>query len=107
MTKKRIVIKQGEVIGFADEVSFEGLTLEIYDKKRVSKIVPTNFFLMLAFYALRLVCSDNSKLAGWTRVWRCSWKVVIDGEEFGPFQKRIDAINFEKDKIYEQGKLMR
>ncbi|EHY9845546.1 MULTISPECIES: hypothetical protein [Vibrio] len=105
MTKKRIVIKQGEVIGFADEVSFEGLTLESYDKKRVSRIVPTNYWLMLLFCALRAICTDESKLAKWTREWSCNWKVIIDDEQFGPFKDRSIAIDFEKEKIYGQGKL--
>lgn len=33
MSKKRIVIKNGEVCGFADEVSFKGLDVQGYSKK--------------------------------------------------------------------------
>ena len=104
MSKKRIVIKNGEVCGFADEVSFKGLDVQEYSKKRVSRIVPTNGFLMVAFYVIRGLCSDESKIAAWTRVWRCQWKVLIDGKSYGPFSSRADAIAFEKDEIYKQGK---
>ena len=104
MSKKRIVIKNGEVCGYADEVSFKGLDVQGYSKKRVSRIVPTNGFLMIAFYVIRGLCSDESKVAAWTRVWRCQWKVLIDGKSYGPFSSRSDAIAFEKDEIYKQGK---
>lgn len=104
MSKKRIVIKNGEVCGFADEVSFKGLDVQEYSKQRVSRIVPTSFPLMVAFYVIRGLCSDESKMAAWTRRWGCQWKVVIDGESFGPFDNRADAISFEKEKIYNQGK---
>lgn len=104
MSKKRIVIKNGVVCGFADEVSFKGLDVQEYNKKRVSCIVPTNGFLMVAFYVIRGLCSDESKVAAWTRVWRCQWKVLIDGKSYGPFSNRADAIVFEKDESYKQGK---
>lgn len=104
MSKKRIVIKNGEIFGFADEVSFKGLDVKACSKKRVSRIVPTNGLLMVAFYVIRGLCSDESKVAAWTRVWRCQWKVLIDGKSYGPFSSRSDAIAFEKDEIYKQGK---
>lgn len=103
--KRRIVIKDGVVCGFADEVSFDGLVLQEYSKKRVSRIVPTNPFMRVAFEQLRARCPDESAIAEWTRGWRCQWKVLIDDETFGPFDSRLDAILFEKDKIYQQGKL--
>lgn len=99
MSKKRIVIKNGEVCGFADEVSFKGLEVQEYSKTRVSRIVPTSGILMIAFYVIRGLCSDESKIAAWTRVWRCQWKVLIDGKSYGPFSSRADAISFEKDEI--------
>lgn len=107
MGKKRIVIKSGEVCGFADEVSFKGLDVQECSKQRVSRIVPTNVVLMVAFYIVRGLCSDDSKLAAWTRLWPCQWKVVIDRRSFGPFESRADAIAFEKEEIYSQGKFFR
>ncbi|HCG2921387.1 hypothetical protein ACV1DG_22960 [Aeromonas hydrophila] len=105
MSKKRIVIKGGEVCGFADEVSFLGLDVQAFSQQRVSRIVPTSFLLMAAFLVIRKMCPDKSKLAAWTRRWGCEWKVLIDGETYGPFQDRAEAIAFEKEKIYQQGKL--
>ncbi|HFZ8522914.1 hypothetical protein ACSZNZ_17845 [Aeromonas caviae] len=105
MSKKRIVIKGGEVCGFADEVSFLGLDVQAFSQQRVSRIVPTSFLLMAAFLVIRKMCPDKSKLAAWTRRWGCKWKVLIDGETYGPFQCRAAAIEFEKEKIYQQGKL--
>lgn len=105
MRKKRITIKNGEVLGFADEVSFKGLDVQQYSKKRVSRIVPTNGLLMIAFYIIRALWSNESKIAAWTRTWPCQWKVLIDGKDYGPFSSRIDAIAFEKEEIYKQGKL--
>ncbi|AKJ36878.1 hypothetical protein U876_23830 [Aeromonas hydrophila NJ-35] len=105
MSKKRIVIKGGEVCGFVDEVSFRGLDVQVFSQQRVSRIVPTSWLLMSAFLVIRKLCSDDSKLAAWTRRWGCEWKVLIDGKTYGPFQSRSAAILFEKDKIYQQGKL--
>ncbi|NVK74615.1 MAG: hypothetical protein HWE24_14145 [Oceanospirillaceae bacterium] len=31
-------------------------------------------------------------------------KALIDGKSYGPFSSRADAIAFEKDEIYKQGK---
>ena len=103
--KKRIVIKNGEVCGFADEVSFKGLDLQEYSKQRVSRIVPTSFLLMFSFYAIRWLCSDESRMAAWTRRWPCQWKVLIDRKSYGPFPCRDDAIAFEKEEIFKQGKM--
>lgn len=105
MSKRRITIKGGQVCGFADEVSFQGLEVVSYSKERVSRIVPTSLPLMLAFSTLRAIWPDDSKVAAWTRRWRCQWKVLIDGQAYGPFNSRPEAITFEKNKIHEQGKL--
>jgi len=107
MNKRRIVIKHGEVCGFADELSFDSknMTLTEYEKVRVSRIVPLNIALKMAFIALRLITPDNSKIAAWTRLWKCQWNVLIDDQKYGPFNKRVNAIAFEKEKIYQQGKL--
>ena len=105
MVAKRIIIKNGVVSGFADEVSFEGVQLLDYQKKRVSRIVPVSLTLRLAFYFIRTIFSDESFMAAWTRGWQCSWLVLIDKEKYGPFKSRGKAIQFEKQKIYAQGKL--
>lgn len=105
MTKKRIVIRGAEVTGFSDEVSFTGLTLSAFSKKRVSHIVPANPFLRLVFKALRKCTSDTSFIAAWSRRWPCQWLVFVDNKSYGPFSNRLHAISFEKDLVYSQGKL--
>lgn len=103
--KKRIVIKNGEICGFADEVNFSGLNVKSLIKQRVSRIVPKNPFLKIAFYVIRFLAADTSRIAAWTRKWPCQWLVLIDLNTYGPFSNRQDAITFEKDIIYTQGKL--
>lgn len=103
--KRRIVIRDGTVTGFADEVNFVGLTVMGFDRKRVSRVLPTGRFQRVCFLVLRAVVSDESKAAEWTRVWRCQWNVQIDNESHGPFDSRSAAILFEKEFIYRQGKL--
>ena len=44
-------------------------------RRRVSYLEPTNLFLRLAFRALRFVGGDDSRLAAWTRTWRCQFVV--------------------------------
>jgi hypothetical protein len=105
MSKRRITIRAGEVCGFADEVSFEGLKVSEFKKKRVSTVLPLPVLKRAYFCFLRALVNDNSALAGWTRTWKCKWVVCIDGSKYGPFTDRAEAIRFEKDKIYEQGKL--
>lgn len=102
---KRIVINGGVVSGFADEVSFDGLEVEQFEKKRVSHVVPENNILRALFVSIRAVVTDESMAASWTRTWGCNWIVLIDGEKYGPFKGRDEAISFEKEKIYQQGKL--
>ena len=44
---------------------------------RASYILPDNALLRLAFRALRFTCRDGSKLAQWSRGWRCVWQVRL------------------------------
>lgn len=103
--KRRIVIRNGTVTGFADKVDFAGLTVTGLDKKRVSRVIPTGWFQRACFLLLRALDSDESKAAAWTGHWRCQWNVQIDYEKHGPFESRSAAIHFEKELIYRQGKL--
>ncbi|WP_240224644.1 hypothetical protein [Rheinheimera hassiensis] len=103
--KKRLVIKAGQVVSFDGDISFDGLQVHSQSKKRVSRIVPTHWAISLAFYSIRATCRDNSKLAAWTRLWRCEWTVIIDGSKYPGFTCRSAAIEFEKDKIWRQNKL--
>lgn len=104
---KRIVIKNGEVVSFDGDVSFDGMTVHKLTKKRVSHIIPTNRVKALAFLLIRSMCSDDSKAAEWTRGWVCDWTVIIDKKRYPGFQCRQEAITFEKDLIWEQNKLQK
>ncbi len=85
--------KQGNIKTFKGD--FE---LEMKDRKetRVSRIVPRNPLLRVFFLVLRSIFSDESRVANWTRRWRCEWLVVIDGKVYGTFKDRKQAIEFEK-----------
>lgn len=102
---RRIVVKDGVVCGFHDEVNFEGLTLESYEKERVSKIIPDNLCLRVCFYILRIGFGEVGIVSDWTRSWRCIWLLVVDAESKGRFHDRQEAIRFEKELIFQQGKL--
>jgi hypothetical protein len=103
--KKRLVIKAGQVVSFDGDINFDGLQVHSKTKQRVSRIVPTSWVLALAFYSVRALSKDESRLAAWTRLWRCEWTVVIDGIKYPGFTCRSAAIAFEKDKIWQQNKL--
>lgn len=101
---KRLLIQNGIVTGFSDEIAVQGLSINTVSKVRVSHILPCSFFARILFILIRSVVSDESALASWTRLWRCKWLVKIDGVNYGSFASRVDAITFEKNKIYEMGK---
>lgn len=102
--KRRIVIRDGVVVGFADEVSLVGLHIDTFSKERVSHVVPRAVLLQKVFTVLRSFFSDTSMVAGWTRRWSCQWNVHIDNVTYGPFDCREQAIKFEKEKIYSMGR---
>lgn len=103
--KRRIVIKDGVITGFSDEVNFASLGITEITQKRVSRIKPTNWFKRQCFDIIRSLVDDKSEVAEWTRHWDCSWTVYIDEKTYGPFNSRPEAIRFEKEEIYQQGKL--
>jgi hypothetical protein len=105
--QKRIAIKDGVVTGFADEVSFEGLEVELSTKTRVSHILPKSLGARLFFMVLRVLFGETGRVAQWTREWGCDWLVFIDGCRFGPYSDRQAAIDFEKQEIYRLGKITR
>jgi hypothetical protein len=43
--------------------------------KRASHVEPAGWLLRLAFNLLRILSSDTSKVAAWTRTWACEWRV--------------------------------
>ena len=97
---RRIVIKHGCAAGFADEMS---LPLVNAQTRRVSTIVPQNVLLRCTFAVLRSLVADSSRVAAWTRTWRCVWLVRIARATYGPFRNRSEAIKFEKGLIQGSG----
>lgn len=97
---QRIVIKNGFAAGFADELR---LPLEAAEKRRVSVIEPVSFLPRALFRAIRLIVSDESRAAEWTRRWRCDWRVKIGENVHGPFVDRAAAIRYEKFLIQRSG----
>ena len=67
--------------------------------RRASHITPRAFWSKLAFNALRMLVSDNSKIAAWTRTWSGPWQIdmravggpVVNGE----WTTRQAAIDYE------------
>ena len=65
-------------------------------KRRASHIEPCNWWLRLAFHIVRACVRDESRLAAWTRGWRCLWRArIFGGPTLGPFAVRQDGIDAE------------
>ena len=45
--------------------------------RRASHVEPVNAYLRLVFRAIRKLVSDDSRIAAWTRLWPCLWRVDI------------------------------
>ena len=95
---RRVVIKDGIVAGFVDEVA---LPLRDVETVRVSWVVPADPMLRVLFSLLRFCAGESGQVAAWTRSWRCDWLVEVQGETHGPFKDRLEAIRFEKRRVQE------
>lgn len=65
---------------------------------RASHVVPTDIASRKLFNALRAPFADESKVAAWTRTWKCKWQAdlsPVNGPVLGPFDSRVDAIEAE------------
>ena len=65
---------------------------------RASHIEPLDPTLFLAFRLIRWVFGDESKMADWTRTWKCLWSVdlsPVGGPTNYPFRTRAEAIEYE------------
>ncbi len=77
--------KEGRVKTFKEDFK---LVLREKIERRVSRVVPENFLLRCIFYLLRWLFSDDGKVAGWTRNWKCNWILIIDNKVIGSFKER-------------------
>ena len=96
-------IKNGVLIGFADEVGKLSVKTNNINTKRVSYIYPKNKVLRLCFTFLRKIFGDKGIVAEWTRNWNVKWIVIIDNKIYNrEFKNRKDAIKFEKQVIWKK-----
>ena len=64
--------------------------------RRASFIEPENAMLRWTFHMIRRNVKDCSRLAQWTRRWRCNWRVaIVNGPTFGRYRNRQAAIDAE------------
>ena len=72
--------------------------------RRASHVRPHNILLKIPFIILRGIFSDGGRVAAWTRKWNCRWIAnmePMDGPVLGPYTTRQEAINAEKDWLWE------
>jgi hypothetical protein len=61
--------------------------------ERASHIEPVNRILRWAFHVIRSRTGDDSRIAAWTRRWRCRWQVaIVGGPVWGAYTNRERAI---------------
>jgi hypothetical protein len=97
--KTYLILKpNGEFETFSNDFSLNG------NVQRVSYIRPQNIFLRIIFIFIRWIVNDNSKIANWTRQWKCKWVVQLktDRKIYKNFINRDDAILFERKIIVNQ-----
>jgi len=67
--------------------------------RRASHVVPVNAYLRLAFQAIRKLVADDSRVAAWSRLWPCMWRVDMSPVGGGilpvQFSNRLAAIDAE------------
>ena len=79
LTESYLTISDGgsiaQIAGHGPDLSGCGTSV----KRRASHVEPCNWPLWVLFHAVRACVRDESKLACWTRSWRCLWRVQIIG----------------------------
>lgn len=101
-----VVIKGDGQVVFLDHDGLGGMrSLGDCARRRASHVEPVRWSLRLAFRLIRSVVSDESRVAGWTRKWRCLWGVDLSlsgGPALGPFVTREAAIAAEESWLAER-----
>jgi len=72
--------------------------------RRASHVEPTGLMLRWAFHLLRAAFGETGRVAGWTRRWKCPWRVNLapsGGPILGPYGDRAQAISEEVDWLAE------
>ncbi len=61
---KMVLTKAAKMLNLTDSPS-----------SRASHVEPVNITLRLLFHAIRANVADDSRLAAWTRLWPCGWRI--------------------------------
>lgn len=70
--------------------------MSLGNRQRVSHIEPAHPVLRWVFHVIRKRVSDESRLAEFTRRWKCHWRArIFNGPILGPFSSRASAISAE------------
>ena len=93
-----VTIEDGDLVFLATDSADIFLEQGETVTRRASHVEPDNFAYRVAFTVLRSLVSDKSRIAAWTRLWPCLWRVntapvggPILTERFTDRQKAIDA----------------
>jgi hypothetical protein len=94
-----VLVENGNLTFLATDSADCFLELGTVITRRASHVFPANFWKRQAFRILRILVSDTSRLAAWSRTWRGPWLVdtkptagvVLNGR----WMNRQDAIDAE------------
>lgn len=87
------IAPDGVVTGIASDVTQR---MSLGNKQRISYIEPVHPVLRWIFHLIRKRVRDDSKLAQFTRQWKCLWRAnIFHGPILGPFKERAQAISAE------------
>ena len=87
--------------GPADDVLLAGIGKPAISF-RASRVEPISVLLRFVFHIIRARVGDGSRLAGWTRTWKCVWRTrVFNGPTLEPFDDRRAAIDAEVEWLME------
>jgi hypothetical protein len=76
---------------------------EATDHRRASHVYPMSLPLRILFRALRGAFGDESRVAQWTRGWKCFWQVdlsPVGGPTRKGFFRRDHAISWEVEWLH-------
>jgi hypothetical protein len=84
----RMKLKPDGTIEFLNPPPFR---VDVIRRKRFSEIVPTNFWLLMAFRILRALFGEKGKVSDWTRRWNCRWYcMILTGDYAGEWLESDD-----------------
>ena len=78
-TPERIVIvtidEDGQMTYIATDSADVFMDLGTTITRRASHVEPATFWPRVAFHILRWFVTDKSRVAAWTRIWGCNWRI--------------------------------